>query len=132
MSLEKWEEFIPSSKTERMEFIDFGDEGDEKILPISDWTVYKWTYDESLRYKETEAPYLLDDWGRACKISAKGFQGQLKEFWGKKCTLIVQRWIPKAQDGKRATTLTWYKVKKIANKPFTREEALAYFSKEQV
>ena len=103
----KIENFEPAKQSAKIQFINFGSEGEPFIIHIEDWGVYELP---ALKKEWRKTLFILDVDGRGIKINAIGFQILLKPFWNQKSSLVVRRFIPKNEDGTLLTSGTTYKV----------------------
>jgi len=112
VSYKKVEGFKPhdEKKDKKVQFINFGSEGEAFILHISKWTTY-----EMPALKDTWRPtlFILDHEGRGIRINSKSFQALLKPFWNKKSSLVIRRTILKDKQGELIYSTTKYHVNQL-------------------
>jgi len=112
MSYKKVEGFKPhdEKKSKKVQFINFGSEGEAFILHISKWITY-----EMPAMKDTWRPttFIFDHEGRGIRINSKSFQQLLKPFWNKKSSLVIRRNIMKDSDGELIYSTTKYQVNQL-------------------
>jgi len=113
MSYKKVEGFKPHDegmKPKKVQFINFGSEGEAFIVHISKWTAY-----EIPALKDTWRPtlFILDHEQRGIRINSKSFQTLLKPFWNKKSSLVIKRNIMKDKEGELVYSTTKYQVNQL-------------------
>lgn len=110
MSFKLLKDFEPATVHDVMEWVKFGMDGEPTIIHIEDWTAYEWLREDNRK----NSIYVLDTENRAVNVTAKGFQNQLIDFWGKPSSLVVKRWIDvSVKDGKRIWTTSTYHVNQL-------------------
>ncbi len=103
-------DFEPAKPSGKINFINFGTEGEPFIIHIEDWDVFEIP---ALKEEWRKTIYILDIDRRGIRINSMGFQELLKPFWGKKSSLVVRRNIPRDDQGNLIPSATKYRLNQL-------------------
>jgi hypothetical protein len=112
MSYKKVANFKPADKpkADKIYFINFGSDGESFILHIDNWDTYEMP---ALKEEWRNTIFIFDVENRGIRINSQNLQSQLKKYWGKKASLVIQRWIMKDKKGNFIYSTTEYKVTQL-------------------